>query len=157
MRWESFIYHRKGDCGGAEEVMRRALEMEPEVGRFRYYAAMCIFEMTGDLERAIPLAEAEPLGFAHDTALAIFYNQRGDHAAAQQRLDHVLVSYGDSASYQYGQIFAQWGDTETAQAWLENALRIRDPGIIQAVDDRALTGLRGHPRFEKILRDAGFR
>jgi serine/threonine-protein kinase len=157
MRWKSYIYHRKGDCDGAEQIMRRAMEIEPEVGRFRYYAAMCIFETTGDLERAVPLAEAEPLGFAHDTALAIFYNERGDHEAAQAQLDNMFASYGDAASYQYGQVYTQWGEHETALAWLENALKIRDPGIIQAADDRSLIPLRGNPRFEKILRDVGFR
>ena len=85
--------------------------------------------------------------------------QEGERAAsaAQRQLDSMFATYGDSASYQYGQIYTQWGEIETALTWLENALKIRDPGIIQAADDRMLMPLRGNPRFENILRDAGFR
>jgi TolB-like protein/Tfp pilus assembly protein PilF len=155
MRWRSFIYHGAGNCAGAEEVMHRAMEIEPNVGRFRYYVAMCIYETTGDAARALPYAEAEPLGFAHDTALAILYDALGDRQRAERQMESMLVAYGDSASYQYGQIYAQWGDRDTALAWLENAVKIRDPGVLQATGDRLLIPLRQEPRFQQILRDVG--
>jgi len=155
MRWRSFIYHGAGNCAGAEEVMHRAMEIEPNVGRFRYYVAMCIYETTGDAARALPYAEAEPLGFAHDTALAILYYALGDRQRAERQMESMLVAYGDSASYQYGQIYAQWGDRDTALAWLENAVKIRDPGVLQATGDRLLIPLRQEPRFQQILRDVG--
>jgi len=72
-------------------------------------------------------------------------------------MDRMLVAYGDSASYQYGQVHAQWGDLDTSLVWLENAVKIRDPGILQAADDRLLRPLQGNPRFEQILRTAGHR
>jgi TolB-like protein/Tfp pilus assembly protein PilF len=155
MRWKSFILHSIGDCGGVEQVMQRAMELDPDIGRFRYYTAMCIYETTGDAARALPFAEAEPLGFAHNTALAILFHALGDVHRAQEYVDRLLVADGDSASYQYGQIYAQWGDHDTALAWLENALEIRDPGIIQSAGDRLLAPLREDPRFQQILRDAG--
>lgn len=156
MRWQSYNDYRQGDCESAGAVMRRALEIEPGVGRVRYYYAMCLFETTGDAASALPHAEAEPLGFAHDTALAILNHALGDPRQAQAALDHMFVSYGDSAAFQYGQIHAQWGEVEPALVWLETALRIRDPGIIQAADDRLLSPLRGEPRFQQLLREAGF-
>jgi tetratricopeptide (TPR) repeat protein len=155
MRWKSFVMHRKGDCDGAEEVMQRATDIEPSVGRFRYYLAMCLFETTGKLDRALPLAEAEPLHFMHYTALAIFHHVLGDPQKAQQQLDTLLLESGDSAAYQYGQIYAQWGETDKALTWLEKAVRIRDPGIVQVANDRLLVPLRGEPRFQQVLRDAG--
>jgi tetratricopeptide (TPR) repeat protein len=115
---------------------------------------MCLFETTGELDRALPLAEAEPLGFMHDTALAIFYHALGDQQKAQQHLDTMFVESADSAAYQYGQVYAQWGETEQALAWLETAVKIRDPGILQAADDRLLKSLRGEPRFQQILRNS---
>ena len=155
MRWKSFIYYRAGNCEGAGEIMERAMEIEPNVGRFRYYFAMCIFELTGDAERALPYAEAEPLGFAHNTALAILYDALGDRQRAQQMVDEMVADYGDSASYQYGQVHAQWGDFDTALTWLEKAREIRDPGILQSADDRLLYPLRNEPRFQQVLRDSG--
>ena len=156
MRWKSFVMHRMGDCDGAEEVMQRATEIEPSVGRFRYYLAMCLFETTGNLDRALPLAEAEPLRILHDTALAIFHHAQGDRQTAQQELDRMLLEYADSAAYQYGQIYAMWGETDKALTWLETAVRIRDPGILQVANDRLFIQLRGEPRFRQVLRDAGF-
>ena len=133
------------------------MEIEPNQGRFRYYFAMCVFETTGDAASALPYAEAEPLGFLHDTSLAILYHALGAPDRARERLDNMLVGYGDAASYQYGQIHAQWGDLDTSLAWLENAVRIRDPGVLQAAIDSLLRPLRDEPRFEQILRDSGHR
>jgi tetratricopeptide (TPR) repeat protein len=144
-----------GDCDGAEEVMQRATDIEPSVGRFRYYLAMCLFETTGNLDRALPLAEAEPLRILHDTALAIFHHTQGDRQTAQQELDRMILEYADSAAYQYGQIYATWGETDKALTWLETAVRIRDPGIVQVANDRLLSPLRGEPRFQQVLRDTG--
>ena len=72
MRTKSYLLNRVGDCDGVEQVMQRAMEIAPDVGRFRYYLAMCIFETTGDAARALPYAEAEPVGFLHGTSLAMF-------------------------------------------------------------------------------------
>jgi TolB-like protein len=155
LRGKAFLLLRLGDCTGLQQVLDRALEIDATVGRFRYLLAMCIYEIKGDANRALPIAEAEPLGFAHDTALAILYHALGDPARALQQLDSLFASYGDTASYQYGQIYAQWGEIDIALAWLENAIKIRDPGIVQSADDGLLDPLRDEPRFRKIIRDIG--
>ncbi|MBT8058997.1 MAG: hypothetical protein KJO33_05340 [Gammaproteobacteria bacterium] len=157
MRWKAFIAMRTGNCDEVEQVMNRALEIEPGVGRFRAYLALCFYEHGGDVRRALPYAEDEPLAFLRDTTLAIFHHKLGDQEKAQAQLDRMYVDYGDSASYQYGQVHAQWGDHDTAIAWLENALLIRDPGLVQAGSDRLLDPLRDHPRFQELMVAAGHR
>ncbi len=151
----SAIQHRAGDCAGAQETVNRALELDAQAGRVRYHLAMCIYETTGNAEQALEIAIAEPLGFMHDTALAILQQRLGDQDTAQQQLDNMIEDYGDSASYQYGQIFAQWGDIDAALSWLETALEIRDPGLLQAGRDGLLDPLREEPRFIKVLESAG--
>jgi len=155
MRWKSYINYKAGNCEAVENVRQRALEIEPEVGRFNYYAGMCLFETGDDIADAISLAEKEPLGWAHNTALAILYHASGEPEKAQGYLDAMLAENAEAASYQFGQIFAQWGDIESALDWLERAVIIRDPGIIQASDDRLLAPLHDEPRFKQMLRDAG--
>jgi len=155
LRTKAFLLQRLGDCTGLQQIRDRATEINPTVGRFQYLLALCIYEVEGDASRALPIAEAEPLGFAHDTALAVLYHALGDPVGALQQLDSMFASYGDAASYQYGQIYAQWGEIDTALAWLENAVKIRDPGILLAGDDRLLDPLRDEPRFKKIIRDVG--
>jgi len=157
MRSKVFVALRTGDCEAVEQTMNRALEIDPNVGRFRSYLAFCIFQEEGDAAKALPYAEAEPLGFLRDTALAILYYKLGKPERAQEQLDKMFVDYADSASYQYGQIYAQWGQKDVALAWLENAVAIRDTGMILAAGDSMLDPLRDEPRFQKVLEASGHR
>jgi TolB-like protein/Tfp pilus assembly protein PilF len=149
------IQHRSGDCAGAEETMNRALELDEQAGRVRYHLAMCIYETTGDAGKALEIASTEPLGFMYKTALAILHHRLGDPHLAQEQLDRMVADYGNAASYQYGQIYSQWGEIDTALTWLETALEIRDPGLLLAARDRMLDPLREEPRFIKLLQSAG--
>ena len=146
-----------GNCSELEKTLKRALELEPGAGRFRYMLASCIYAYDGDISQALAIVESEPLGYARMTLMAILHHKLGNQELAQQYLDELYVLNGDSASYQYGQIHAQWGETDTALTWLETALEIRDPGIILSVWDPLLDPLRGEPRFQKILKAAGYR
>jgi len=149
------LQHRAGDCEGAQQTLDRALGLDTGAGRVRYHLAMCIFETTGDASRALEIASDEPLGFMHDSALAILFHRLGDAESAQQRVDGMVVEYGDSAAYQYGQVYAQWGDTDEALRWLETAVAVRDPGLAQALTDALLDPLRDEPRFVKVLETTG--
>lgn len=66
------------------------------------------------------------------------------------------TAYGDSAAYQYGQVHAQWEETEKAFQWLQKAIEIHDPGIILSASDPLLAPLHGDPRLEQSLRAVGF-
>jgi tetratricopeptide (TPR) repeat protein len=71
-------------------------------------------------------------------------------------LDKFKSTLGDSAAYQYGEIYAQWGDLPAALDWLEKALRLRDPGLVILRTDPLLDPLRNEPRFQAIERDLKF-
>ena len=70
--------------------------------------------------------------------------------------DMMFRDYDDSASYQYAQIYAQWGETDLALTWLENAVEIRDVGVILTKVDRLLDPLRDEPRFQAVLEAIGY-
>lgn len=150
------VQHRAGDCEGARQTMDRALELDTRAGRVRYHLAMCIFETTGDASQALQIASSEPLGFMHDTALAILQHRLGDPDSAQQQLDDMVANFGDSAAYQYSQVYTQWGDIKKALGWLETALAVRDPGLLLVKTDTLLDPLRDEPRFRQVLESAGF-
>jgi hypothetical protein len=63
---------------------------------------------------------------------------------------------GDDAAYQFATIYAQWGDRPQALQWLETALRMRDPGLINLNTDPLMDPLRGEPRFQKVLAELKF-
>jgi len=63
---------------------------------------------------------------------------------------------GDAAAYQYAQIYAQWGKASQALAWLEKAMRLRDPGLIYVKTDPLMDPLRREPRFQAAERALKF-
>ena len=144
--------YQAGDCSGLEELLNQALALDPVAGRIRYRLAMCLYETEGDAARALSIVSDEPVGFMHNTATAILQQKLGNPKAAQTVLDTMFESYGDSAAYQYMQIYAQWGDTANALKWLETAVDIRDPGLITVSQDRLVAPLRKVPEFQQILR-----
>jgi TolB-like protein len=64
--------------------------------------------------------------------------------------------YGEAASYQYGQIYAQAGDKDRAFAALERAWEIRDSGLLRAKTDPFMDPLRSDPRFPAVLRKLNY-
>jgi len=66
------------------------------------------------------------------------------------------IAMGDASAYQYATIYAQWGNRVQALDWLETALRLRDPGLVQLKTDPLLDPLRQEPRFKAIERELKF-
>ena len=157
LRIRTSILIQMGDCDSLAETLDSALELDPNASGFRARLARCIYETQGDVSRALSIVESEPLVFAHDTLLAIFHHALGNPELAKQYRDHLYTFYDGNSAYQFGQIYAQWGEPELALTWLETALEIRDPGIIESGNDRLLDPLRDEPRFQNILKAAGFR
>ncbi len=156
LRNQANIFYIDGDCAGLERILERALELDPDPGRFRGLLAACIYTNGDDAQLALSYAGKESLDFFRHTLMAIILDSIGDRSAAQQHMDEMALTYGDSASYQYGQVYAQWGEPDKAMAWLEKALEIHDPGIITSGGDPMLDPLRDEPRFKEILKAAGY-
>jgi len=143
-------YSFMGRCEDAKKVMARALSLAPDVGRFHNRLAIC-YSRNGDFEKALELSAKETVGFARLTGLAIAHNKLGQQDRAQQYLQELIESYGERASYQYGQIYAQWGETEEALDALEHAWDIGDSGVVLLKMDGFLDPLRDQPRFKVLM------
>jgi len=149
--------YQAGDCSGLEDLLKQALALDPLAGRIRYRLAMCVFETEGDAARALSIVRDEPVDFMHSSATAILQQKLGNQKAAQNALDTLMKSAGESAAYQYIQIYTQWGDTANALKWLKIALEIRDPGLITMGRDRLIAPLREKSEFRQIQKNqAGF-
>jgi hypothetical protein len=66
------------------------------------------------------------------------------------------ASASDAAAYQYAEIYAQWGNVPTALEWLDTAVRLRDPGLVDVKTDPLMDPLRQEPRFQAIERELKF-
>ena len=151
----SNIQSQLGHCSEVEGLAKRALEIETNYGRVRGIMAYCLLISAKDPAEALRWLQHEPLGFLRRTGNAIAMHRLGRQQEAEQQLNLMKTEYADTASYQYAQVYAQWGQTEKALDWLQKALDVHDPGILGIGFDRLLDPLRQEPRFQVLLQQAG--
>jgi hypothetical protein len=87
---------------------------------------------------------------------AIVFARSGNKAAVEQKVQRMQQLFGDAASYQYAEIFAQAGDKERALASMDSAWAIRDGGLINIRVDPFLDPIRNEPRFQAIVKKMNF-
>ncbi len=147
-----YVAHRYQE---AIDALAEVLSLDPDYKDtytyrgFAYYGA-------GDLQSARASCETRPDYWGNQYCLAVTYDRLGRHADAEAELAKMKVVIGDSASYQYATVYAQWGNRAQALEWLETALRVRDPGLELLKTDALLDPLRKEPRFQAIERELKF-
>jgi serine/threonine-protein kinase len=67
-------------------------------------------------------------------------------------LGRLIEAYHDTAAVQIAQAYAYRGERAKAFDWLDRAVVLRDPGLINLKTDPLLAGLRGEPRYKTVLR-----
>jgi hypothetical protein len=90
------------------------------------------------------------------TGEALIFARTGDAAGVQRKVQRMQDVFGEAASYQYAEIYAQTGDRERALSAIEAAWAVRDAGLISIQVDPLLDPLRGEPRFESIVKKMNF-
>jgi len=146
---------RLGYCSELKNTVERALEIQPDAGRVRGYLGFCLLIRSEGPEQAVVWLEQEPIDFIRRTGMAIALGRLGKQQEADQELASMQADYGESASYQYAQVNAQWGQSDTALDWLQKALDVNDPGVLNMLIDPLLDPIRQEPRFKELLQQAG--
>jgi tetratricopeptide (TPR) repeat protein len=80
----------------------------------------------------------------------------GSLAGVPKAIQAAKQIYGATASYQYGQVYAQLGDLNRAFVALDDAWNIKDVGLFFLRADTMLDPLRSDPRFPVIERKLNF-
>ncbi len=114
------------------------------------------YYLLGDFENARASCGQNRDDSSSEICLAMTYDKLGRRADGEAVLAKLRGTRGDAWAYEYGEICAQWGDTPKALEWLEIALRLRDPGLVQLKTDPFLDSLRKEPRFQAIERELKF-
>jgi hypothetical protein len=65
-------------------------------------------------------------------------------------MQRLQAAAGDTAAYQYAQIYAQWGRLDESVKWLRKAYELRDPGFVALKKDIFLEPIQRRPEFLKI-------
>lgn len=87
---------------------------------------------------------------------AIIDGRSRNLSAVERTVAHMRELFGDAASYNYTQIFAQAGERDRAFAALRKAFEVKDPGVTGLKTDPFLDPIRSDPRFTGFVRGANF-
>jgi serine/threonine protein kinase/TolB-like protein len=132
-----------------------AIALDSEDGTAYEYRGLAYYAL-GNFPSARTSCETKPDDWMSRLCLAVTYDKLARRADAEAMLAKLKASMGDSSAYQYAAIYAQWGNTPKALEWLEVALRLRDPGLVQLKTDPLMDPLRKEPRFQTIERQLKF-
>ena len=112
--------------------------------------------LQGQPDEALAEFEKESVEWQRMTGRALVFAGRKESDLARAELAAMQRKYADAASYQYAEICTALGDHDEAMRWLDNARRVRDPGLMSTVlVDPLLDSLRSDPRFDALLRELG--
>ena len=148
-----FYARRFGDAVSYGQWFQRKFQQK-RLGAMVIGDSLLLLGRGGEAEAAYALAAPEY--WRRLTGEAIIRIRSGDAAGAQQKIDALRASYGDAASTQFGEIYAQMGDKERAFAALDRAYQIKDAGLLALKVDPFLDPLRSDPRFTAMLRKMNF-
>ena len=76
---------------------------------------------------------------------------RKARSGAEMIIAKIRAAFGDSASYQNGQIYSQIGDLDHAFAAFNKAVEVRDPGLVNLKRDQFLDPIRRDLRYVALL------
>jgi serine/threonine protein kinase len=108
---------------------------------------------SGQVEQARQRCESKTISLNDDNrhyCLALAYHLLGNQPTAERELAQLKALAGDEAAFGYAAIYAQWGDANTALAWLAKAEQRRDPSLQSLRVAPLLDPLRKYPEFHAI-------
>jgi TolB-like protein len=141
--------------GEAAAAQAEVISLSPDF-KAAYAERGLAFYGLEDLEGAHTWCERKRDDWQSQLCLAVVYEKLGRHADAQAELKEMQTAVGDAAAYQYATIYAQWGERSKALEWLDTAMRLRDPGLIELKTAPLLDPLRNEPRFLAVMRQLKF-
>jgi hypothetical protein len=75
----------------------------------------------------------------------------GRQAESNVALSELETKYADGSSYDIADVYAYWGETDSAFHWLDCAYRRHDPGMLDVRTDPLLQNLRKDPRYQAVV------
>jgi TolB-like protein len=136
----------QGKLDAAEIELKRAIELQPAASGYRSYL-VAVYIKRGQPDQALATALAEIPGYNRRTALAEVYAMRGEQAKADAQVRE-MARYADVSPINLVQYYAYRGDADLAFKWLEQSLKVRDPGVTTLYEDPFIPAALGSdPRF----------
>ncbi len=140
----------------AIDAYNKLLTIAPQRNGPRTGIADCLILLNRPSDAQTVLAKVPPDDLFRQTDEAILAARGHDRAGAETVIAKIRAVMGDSASYQYGQIYAQLSDADRAFAAFDKAVETRDGGLVSLKRDPFLDPIRRDPRFAALLQRLKF-
>lgn len=137
-------------------AFQTAIKLNPTHATEAYQRAGRIHYLMGDIQKAKTACEAEPDVYHLQSCMPLIYEKLGQHEAARAALAIAIEAQKEYSSYQWAQVYAQWGQLDKAIDWLETGVKVLDPGVESMKVDPFLDPLRNQPRFQALERALKF-
>jgi serine/threonine-protein kinase len=145
----ALYYDRQYDAAIAEA--QQTLKLAPALWVPQYFIALCQLMKGNPSEAQRFLAVLPPDLTVRLAGEAIVAGKLGDRKRSDQKLDQLRSVYGDAASYQFAQAYAQRGETDHAFQALQRGVEVNDPGLNTLRVDPLFDPIRNDPRFNALL------
>lgn len=136
-----------GNLSAAENALNTFKERYPNSG-IQHYVMSRIRIAQGDLEQAVMEAELEKVPFFSLYGRNFAYYAAGRHQEADKLLNELRETYGDTDPANMADIYAFRGEYDAAFEWLNKALDMRDPVLLEILH---------YPSFKEMRKDARWR
>ena len=146
-----FYLSESGDFAGAQQALRRALQIEPDdTYSLNQLAVVQLLQGQSSLALAT-------FGRINDeafrlTGIAMAEHSLGHAKESRQALDELIKKHAGDSAYEIAEVYAWRGEKDKAFEWLERAYRHNDGGLTDLKVDRLIDNLRGDPRYKALLR-----
>jgi serine/threonine-protein kinase len=149
-RYYALFYDRQYDACIAEA--QRTLKLAPALALPPYFIALSLI-MKGQPREAQRYLEMLPPDLTVRLAgEAVVAAKLGNRSRSDHALEQLRKNYGDAASYQFAQAYAQRGETNRAFEALQRGFAVNDPGLNTLPVDPLFVPIRRDPRFEAMLK-----
>ena len=133
-------------------ALRRTLEMNPDYPKPHYFISMALF-WQGDVEAAWEEIQQEPLDWMRWAASSVILHRLGRVDEARENFANLAADdEQEFATIQRADVYAQWGDFESAFKNLDLAFKYGDPGLWQLAVDPFLDPISDDSRYQGMLR-----
>jgi len=144
-RYYALFYGRRYEECIAEA--QQTLKLAPTLTLPPLFIAWSLI-MTNRAKDAQPYLAVLPVDLTVRLATeAIVDAKLGNRASSDRKLEQLTRSYGDAASYQFAQAFAQRGEPDRAFDALERGFAVNDPGLNTLLVDPLFDPIRADSRF----------
>src|SRR5258708_11630003 len=135
---------------------QEALKINPSLAFARRLVGYSLIMMHRYDEAADQFSKLPEDSLQAQTARAVIAASKGNLKASDQLIVQMQQTSGDTANYQYAQVYAQRKDADSTIRYLDKALTARDPGLAYVRADPFFDPIRSDPRFAEIVRRLDF-